>query len=139
MEFRKAVILTEGYNFTNADEVVDAFEANQIGVKILADYKDGTKSDYILEKIKIFFKKCNELGVKNTTYGVQLLLSKCVPNNLDNLVRNDGFYELLKEKQFEEVYDKCAEFGISFDRLSTRIKTFPFEIGEKSRKKAANS
>lgn len=41
-------------------------------------------------------------------------------------------YELLKEKQFDEVYDKCAEFGISFDRLSTRIKTFPFEIGEKS-------
>ena len=44
----------------------------------------------------------------------------------------DVLIELLQNKCFDEVYDKCAEFGIKLDRLSTRVKTFPFEIGEKS-------
>lgn len=43
--------------------------------------------------------------------------------------------QLLKEKRLDEVYDKCADAGISLDRLSTRVKTFPFEIGEKSSNK----
>ena len=42
---------------------------------------------------------------------------------------------LLKRKQFDESYDKCAEIGIMLDRASTRIKTYPFEIGEKSSNK----
>ena len=42
---------------------------------------------------------------------------------------------LLKEKALDDVYDKCYDLAASIDRLSTRIKTFPFEIGEKSSNK----
>ena len=34
MEFKNAAIIVEGYNFTNADEVYNALEANQIGRKL---------------------------------------------------------------------------------------------------------
>ena len=36
-------LLTEGYNFTNVDEVYDALEANQIGVKTQPEYKKEEK------------------------------------------------------------------------------------------------
>ncbi len=42
---------------------------------------------------------------------------------------------LLREKALDDVYDKCYDLAASIDRLSTRIKTFPFEIGEKSSNK----
>ena len=92
-------LLTEGYNFTNDEEVYNALEANQIGVKILPEYKDKTKWDYACEKLRIFFKKCSELNIKDTTYGVQLLFSKVPPTNLENIIRTDGFYELLKSRK----------------------------------------
>ena len=34
IRYKYARLLTEGYNFTNADEVISALKANQIGVKI---------------------------------------------------------------------------------------------------------
>ncbi len=43
--------------------------------------------------------------------------------------------DLLNDKDFDEAYDKCSQLGISLDRLSTRVKTYPFEIGEKSSNK----
>ena len=92
-------LLTEGYNFTNADEVYNALEANQIGVKTQPEYKEKIKWDYTCEKLRIFFRKCEEYGIKDTTYGVQLLLSKVPPNNLENIIRTDGFYELLKSRK----------------------------------------
>ena len=111
MEFRKAVILTEGYHFTNADEVYNALEANQIGVKILPEYKNKLKWDYTCEKLRTFFRKCEEHNVKDTTYGVQLLLSKCDPYNLENIVRTDGFYELLisRKKPWVKELDSYKE------------------------------
>lgn len=39
---------------------------------------------------------------------------------------------LLKEKALDEASDKCYDLAASIDRLSTRLKTFPLEIGEKS-------
>ena len=98
MNFKNAIVIAEGYNFTNDEEVYDALEANQIGVKLLPEYKDKTKWGYAWEKLRIFFKKCSELGIKDTTYGVQLLLSKVPPTNLENIIRTDGFYELLKSR-----------------------------------------
>ena len=47
----------------------------------------------------------------------------------------ENIKSLLKAKEFDLVYDKCAELGTMTDRLSTRIRTFPFEIGEKSSNK----
>ena len=97
--FKFTRLLTEGYNFTNTDEVLSALKANQIGVKTQPEYKDKTKWNYACEKLKIFFRKCNEYGIKDTTYGVQLLLSKVPPTNLENIIRTDGLYELLKSRK----------------------------------------
>lgn len=97
--FKFTRLLTEGYNFTNTDEVLSALKAKQIGVKTQPEYKDKTKWNYACEKLKIFFKKCDEYGIKDTTYGVQLLLSKVPPTNLENIIRTDGLYELLKSRK----------------------------------------
>ena len=40
--------------------------------------------------------------------------------------------KLLRGKNFDDVYNACADLGIQLDRLSTRVKMYPFEIGEKS-------
>ena len=92
-------LLTEGYNFTNVDEVMSALEANQIGVKIQPEYKKETKWGYTCEKLRKFFNKCEEYGIKDTTYGVQLLLSKVPPYNLEDIINTDGLYELLKSRK----------------------------------------
>lgn len=89
-------LLTESFRLTNAEEVYNALEANRVGVKLLPEYKNNIKWGYTCEKLNKFFKKCENLGIKDTTYGVQLLLSKCEPNNLENIINSEGFYELLK-------------------------------------------
>jgi len=99
IRYKYARLLTEGYNFTNADEVYSALESNQVGVKTQPEYKEDIKWDYACEKLRIFFRKCEEYGIKDTTYGVQLLLSKVPPNNLENVIREDGLYELLKSRK----------------------------------------
>lgn len=123
-KYRK--LLTEGYNFTNADEVYNALEANQIGVKTQPEYKEKIKWDYTCEKLRIFFRKCEEYGIKDTTYGVQLLLSKVPPNNLENIIRTDGFYELLKSrkkpwvkelKEFQTLMDDKVWLGATVNDL----------------------
>lgn len=43
--------------------------------------------------------------------------------------------ELVSERRFDDAYDACSELGIALDRLSSRVKTYPFEIGEKSSNK----
>ena len=40
IKYKFASLLTEGYNFTNADEVMSAIKTNQVGVKILRFFKD---------------------------------------------------------------------------------------------------
>ena len=92
-------LLTEGYNFSNVDEVMSALEANQIGVKTQPEYKKETKWSYTCEKLRKFFNKCEEYGIKDTTYGVQLLLSKVPPYNLEDIIGTDGLYELLKSRK----------------------------------------
>ena len=92
-------LLTEGYNFANVDEVMSALEANKIGVKIQPEYKKETKWGYTCEKLRRFFNKCESLGIKDTTYGVQLLLSKVPPYNLEDIIGTDGLYELLKSRK----------------------------------------
>jgi len=110
-------LLTEGYNFSNADEVMSAIKANQVGVKVNNSFKAAIeKNPNSLKKtLKHFFEKCEQLGVKETTYGVQLLLSKtdCLNNDDDDddddyedyypedslfsdVIKSDGFYEILK-------------------------------------------
>ena len=128
MDFENAIVIAEGYNFTNDDEVYEALEANQIGVKLLPEYKDKTKWGYACEKLRIFFKKCNELGIKDTTYGVQLLLSKVPPTNLENIIRTDGLYELLKSrkkpwvkelKEFQTLMNEKEWLGATVNDLHT--------------------
>lgn len=118
--FDKIKVLLEAYRFTNEKEVYDALEANRIGVKILPEYKDKIKWDYACEKLRKFFKTCKELGIKDTTYGVQLLLSKVPPENLENIINTDGFYELLKSrnkqwvkelKEFKDIMNEKVWFG----------------------------
>ncbi len=92
-------LLTEGYNFTNVDEVYDALEANQIGVKTQPEYKKEEKWGYTCEKLRKFFNKCEGLGIKDTTYGVQLLLSKVPPYNLEDIIGTNGLYELLRSRK----------------------------------------
>ena len=59
-----------------------------------------------------------------------------IEKNYANLGKKfENIKTLLKNKEFDLVYDKCAELGTMIDRLSTRIRTFPFEIGEKSSNK----
>lgn len=118
--FDKIKVLLEAYKFTNEEEVYDALEANRIGVKILPEYKDKTKWNYACEKLRKFFKTCKELDIKDTTYGVQLLLSKVPPENLENVINTDGFYELLKSrnkqwvkelKEFQDLMNEKVWFG----------------------------
>ena len=92
-------LLTEGYNFTNVDEVYDALETNQIGVKTQPEYKKKEKWSYTCEKLRKFFNKCEGLGIKDTTYGVQLLLSKVPPYNLEDIIGTNGLYELLRSRK----------------------------------------
>ena len=103
-------LLTEGYNFTNADEVMSAIKANQVGVKIDNSYKqlNGNTESFVRRNLQKFFNKCETLDIKDTTYGVQVLLSKTNDINLEQAVNNDGLYEFLKSyrkpwvKQLEE-------------------------------------
>ena len=98
IKYKFASLLTEGYNFTNADEVMSAIKTNQVGVKILRFFKD-EKQDHVPIKLafKKFFERCESLGIKDTTYGVQLLCSKCETlQDLKNAINDDGLYEFLK-------------------------------------------
>jgi hypothetical protein len=103
-------LLTEGYNFTNADEAMSAIKANQVGVKIDNSYKqlNGNTESFVRRNLQKFFNKCETLGIKDATYGIQVLLSKTNDINLEQAVSNDGLYEFLKSyrkpwvKQLEE-------------------------------------
>ena len=107
-------LLTEGYNFTNVDEVMSALEANKIGVKIDTSYKqlNGNTKSFTRRNLQKFFNKCESLGIKDTTYGVQLLLSKTNDINLEQAVNNDGLYEFLKSyrKPWVKQLDEYNEF-----------------------------
>ena len=107
-------LLTEGYNFTNVDEVMSALEANQIGVKIDPSYKqlNGNTKSFTRRNLQKFFNKCESLGIKDTTYGIQLLLSKTNDINLEQAVNNDGLYEFLKSyrKPWVKQLDEYNEF-----------------------------
>ena len=60
------------------------------------------------------------------------IIVKSYEKNKKNFDELKGY---VLSRDFDEAYDKCADLGINLDRLSTRIKTYPFEIGEKSTKK----
>ena len=98
IKYKFASLLTEGYNFTNVDEVMSAIKTNQIGVKIDPSYKElnGNTSSHVRLNLLKFFNKCERLGIKDTTYGIQLLLSKTNDMTLNRAVINDGLYEFLK-------------------------------------------
>lgn len=89
-------ILNEAYSLTNLEEVQNAINTNKAGVKIQQCYKlDQGKISRNLAFGK-FFDKCKELNVKDVTYGVQLLLSKCTKvEELKNAVNLDGLYTFL--------------------------------------------
>ena len=115
IKYKYVRLLTEGYNFSNADETISAIKANQVGVKINNSFKIAAQKcpNALKSILRDFFERCQQLGVKETTYGVQLLLSKtdcysndddddgdedCSPNSslLADVVNTDGFYEILK-------------------------------------------
>lgn len=112
-------IITEGYNFTNPNEVIEAIKTNQAGVKIDPSYKQlngNTEGNVRLNFLK-YFKKCAELGVKDITYGVQVLLSKTNDINLEQAVQSDGLYEFLKSykkpwvKELQEYKELMSNFS----------------------------
>ena len=96
MLFKYRKILNEGYNFTNTDEVMSAIKTNQVGVKIDPSFKTEQGSIPTKLAFKKFFERCNQLGIKDTTYGIQVLLSKTTRNTLSNAISEDGIYEFLK-------------------------------------------
>ena len=89
-------ILLEAYRFTNGKEVMQAIAAKQIGVKIDPSFFDEQGSLVTRITFEKFFEKCNQMGVKDTVYGVQILCSKCTRQTLLSAVKNDGLYEFLK-------------------------------------------
>ena len=123
-------IITEGYNFTNPNEVIEAIKSNQVGAKIDPSYKKALEFSSNLRKVfNKYFKKCAELGIKDTTYGIQLILSKtnCNSNMNDGvwyddgsmfnlIIDSDGLYEFLKSyrkpwvKELKEYKDLMSNF-----------------------------
>lgn len=96
-------ILTEAYKFETIDDVKKALQSNQIGVKISKKYdlaKDESSQvwKHVSLNVSRFLKKCDELGIKDKTYGVQFLLSHCSePNDLGNAVSSsDALYTYLQ-------------------------------------------
>lgn len=89
-------LLTEGYNFTTTDEVMSAVKANQVGVKIDQSFKTDQGSIPTKLAFKHFFENCQNLGIKDTTYGVQILLSKTTRETIGYAVAEDAIYEFLK-------------------------------------------
>lgn len=96
IKYKYVRLLTEGYNFTNADEVMSAVKANQIGVKIDQSFKTDQGSIPTKLAFKHFFEKCQSLGIKDTTYGVQILLSKTTRETIGYAVAEDAIYEFLR-------------------------------------------
>ena len=97
IRYKFANLLTEGYNFTNTDEVIEAIKANKVGVKIYPWAKQEQGSVPKKLALNNFFKRCEEMGIKDTTYGIQLLLSKCKTLGAFRVATNtDGLYEFLK-------------------------------------------
>ena len=89
-------ILLEAYRFTNGNEVMQAIAAKQVGAKIDPSFFEQQGSIPTKLAFENFFKKCNQLGVKDTVYGVQILVSKCTRQNISQAVQNDGLYEFLR-------------------------------------------
>ena len=110
MKFGKVDLILEGYNFTTPDEVISAIKSNQVGVKIDPSYKElaNTFSNRFKTTLRIYFNKCRELGIKDTTYGIQLILSKTNCRSIidagfwedgsmyELVINSDGLYEFLK-------------------------------------------
>ena len=100
IRYKYKQILTEGYIFSNVNEVMSALKANKIGVKINNGIKlkiQESKTVGITNALNMFFNKCQQLGIKDTTYGVQILLSKCYSDwSIYHAVENDALYEFLK-------------------------------------------
>ena len=124
IRYKYVRLLTEGYNFSNTDEVLSALKANQIGVKIQPWLKTDQQGS-IPRKLAFnsFFKRCEEMGIKDTTYGVQLLCSKCKDLlSMQVAVREDGLYEFLKSykkpwvKQLIQYKEFMEDDGTSFNR-----------------------
>jgi len=92
------------YKFTNEDEAISGLNNNKMGIKIDSSFKNQDLKRYL----KKYFDKCNAYGIKDTTYGIQLLFSKSNFNYDDDeeengydtlfysIITNDGFYEFLK-------------------------------------------
>lgn len=97
IRYKYVKLLTEGYNFSNVDEVLSAIKSNQAGVKINNSIKAASAATLLKYYFRYFFERCESLGVKEKTYGIQLLLSKSESVALlSRIVETDGFYEILK-------------------------------------------
>ena len=107
-------ILLEAYGFTNGNEVMQAIAAKQVGAKIDPSFFEQQGSIPTKLAFENFFKKCNQLGIKDTVYGVQILVSKCTRQNISQAVQNDGLYEFLRSyrkpwvKELQEYRDFSA-------------------------------
>lgn len=161
IRYKYVRLLTEGYNFSNADETISAIKANQVGVKVNSSFKVAIEEqpNSLKRALKHFFEKCEQLGIKETTYGVQLLLSKtdCLNNSDDeddddyypenslfsDVIKSDGFYEILKSYKkpwvkempaFQSLMERKSWNFTSLDTLHELEKDIQREQGNHGKK-----
>lgn len=91
-------LLTEAYKMNDTKDVWEALKTKKVGVKVDPSFNDitGEKLEVFNIRFNRFFDKCRELNIPDTTYGVQLILSKSNLNTYGVMIDNDAIYEFLK-------------------------------------------
>ena len=90
-------VLAEAYNFKNGEEVINAIENKQVGVKINPKFSDpNVLKPLLCRDFNEFFSRCKAKQIQDTTYGIQFLLSHTDPATLSLAVKDDAIYEFLK-------------------------------------------
>ena len=66
IRYKYVRLLTEGYNFSNADETISAIKANQVGVKVNSSFKVAIEEqpNSLKRALRHFFEKCEQLCSK---------------------------------------------------------------------------
>ena len=131
MYFNKYII-SEAIKLNNPDDVLTAINKNNAGVKINSKFKEDKVQSYINEKLRLYFRRCEDFGIKEPTYGVQLLLQKTVPYTMEDTIRNDGFFEFLKsyKKPWVKELEEYKELMNSSEWTEKKLHAFEKAVQE---------
>lgn len=88
------IFLEEHFNFTTPQSVIDAVTKGNAGVKINQAYKKNPAT--LSAPLTTFFNKCNQMQIRDTTFGAQLILKNTTPETINAAVSNDCLYMFLK-------------------------------------------